>query len=177
MGSSGGGGSSDPSALMRTAAPMGGLPIAGQDSTVGNNPYEYGQFQSFLPEIKAQGQNPMATGLRPEMFQFNSPYGLGGGGGADAMRNVLAALQAGKPGDAPLAGGVSTPGAAAHIGGPGGVGNMATQHPEYNQPNSAGFTAFSPWAGYHLRAGGDTPVNWRDNEANGPLIEQPKIGW
>jgi hypothetical protein len=74
MGSSGGG-SSDPSALYRTAAPMEGLPVAGKDSNIGS-PYEYGEFQSFLPEIQADGKNPMATGLTPDMLQFKSPQGV-----------------------------------------------------------------------------------------------------
>ena len=97
MGSGGGGGSSDPSALMRTAAPMQGLPVAGKDSTIGS-PYEYGQFQSFLPEIKAEGQNPMATGLRPDMFQFKSPAGVTAPStdtlGIENLRTNLAALMA-----------------------------------------------------------------------------------
>lgn len=211
MGSGGGGGSSDPSALMRTAAPMQGLPVAGKDSTIGS-PYEYGQFQSFLPEIKAEGQNPMATGLRPDMFQFKSPTGVtagGGGGNADAMRNILAQLASGGAGGAGGAGGgagsfpgaggdmlgpgggggVSFPlpqtgrvgdaGAGAHIGGPGG-GNMGQMHPAFNQPGVAGQTAFAPWAGTNIRAGGaggNMPIDWRTAENAQPLIEQPKIGF
>jgi hypothetical protein len=97
MGSGGGGGSSDPSALMRNAAPMEGLPIAGADSTIGS-PYEYGEFQSFLPDIKAEGQNPMATGLRPDMFQFKSPTGVTAPSndtlGIESLRSDLASLMA-----------------------------------------------------------------------------------
>jgi hypothetical protein len=53
---------------------MPGLPIAGADSTVGN-PFEYGKFQSFLPDLAPEGRNPMATGLRPEMLQYEAPSG------------------------------------------------------------------------------------------------------
>jgi hypothetical protein len=104
MGSGGGGGSSDPSALYRTAAPMEGLPVAGKDSTIGS-PYEYGEFQNFLPDIQAEGQNPMATGLRPEMFQYKSPTGVTAPSsdtlGIDSLRADLAKLMA-KPKDDPF---------------------------------------------------------------------------
>ena len=49
-----------------------GLPVAGKDSTIGD-PYEYGKFQNFLPDAKASGPNDMATGLRPEMFEYRKP--------------------------------------------------------------------------------------------------------
>jgi hypothetical protein len=204
---------------MQNAAPMQGLPVAGADSTIGS-PYEYGQFQSFLPEIKAEGQNPMASGLRPDMFQFKSPTGVtagGGGGGADAMRDILAKLSAagsagggggagggdflgggaggggGFPGDGagggaggggvafplPQTGRVGDAGAGAFIGGPGG-GNMGQMHPAFNQPGVAGQTAFAPWAGTNIRAGGaggNMPIDWRTAENAQPLIEQPKIGF
>jgi hypothetical protein len=198
---------------------MQGLPVAGKDSTIGS-PYEYGQFQSFLPEIKAEGQNPMATGLRPDMFQFKSPTGVtagGSGGGADAMRDVLAKLSAIGTAGSGAAGGVgggdflgggaggggflgggagggaggggggvafplpqtgATGGAGAFIGGPGG-GNMGQMHPAFNQPGVAGQTAFAPWAGTNIRAGGaggEQAIDWRTRDA-GPLIDQPKIGF
>jgi hypothetical protein len=195
MGSSGGGGSSDPSALYKTAAPMGDLPIAGKDSTIGN-PFEYGQFQSFLPEIKAEGQNDMATGLRPDMFKYRSPTGVAaengaggdsGSGGADAMRNVLAALTSGAAGggaggDNPMMGGGGNPMMGGgpglnpnRIGGPGGA-DMGQLHPAHNQPGVAGQTAFAPWAGNNIRAGGNMPIDWRTKEGAQPLIDQPKIG-
>jgi hypothetical protein len=52
-----------------------GLPVAGKDSTIGD-PYEYGKFQNFLPEAKGSGPNDMATGLRPEMFEYRKPNTL-----------------------------------------------------------------------------------------------------
>jgi hypothetical protein len=55
--------------------PIPDLPVAGKDSTIGD-PYEYGKFQSFLPDAKASGPNDMATGLRPEMFQYRKPTGV-----------------------------------------------------------------------------------------------------
>ena len=61
--------------LMGQGTPMPGLPVAGTDDAV-KNPFEYGKFQNFLPEIKAEGVNDMATGLRPDMFQYKSPSGV-----------------------------------------------------------------------------------------------------
>lgn len=97
MGSSGGGGGGNPAYLyMGADNPMPGLPVAGKDSTIGS-PYEYGKFQSFLPEIKAEGQNDMATGLRPEMFQYKSPSGVVAqsdqGNQIQSLRDQLAQLQ------------------------------------------------------------------------------------
>jgi|KBSMisStaDraftv2_1062788.scaffolds.fasta_scaffold549773_2 hypothetical protein len=80
------------------ATPIPGLPVAGKDSSVGD-PYEYGKFQSFLPEPKSSGPNDMATGLRPEMLQYRSPNG----GGSDQLRNQLAATITSTP-NAPAAG-------------------------------------------------------------------------
>ena len=105
------------------AAPMPGLPIAGANSTIGD-PYEYGKFQNFLPDIKAEGQNDMATGLRPHMFNYTKPNPgggvlpgttLGDSGASDiqGLRDQLAALTA------QISGG-GGPGAGA--GGAGGVG-------------------------------------------------------
>ena len=75
MGSSGGGGGgySSMMALMNQGSPMPGLPIAGAGTNI--DPYEYGKFQNFLPEPKAEGPNDMATGLRPDMFTYRSPSG------------------------------------------------------------------------------------------------------
>jgi len=92
------------------ATPMPGLPVAGKDSSVGD-PFQYGKFQSFLPEPKSSGPNDMATGLRPEMLQYRSPNGGGGGGGMGAdpevakLRDELAKLKA-----APAASGGPAPG-------------------------------------------------------------------
>ena len=52
--------------------PIPDLPIAGKDSSIGD-PYDYGKFQSFLPDAKAEGPNDMATGLRPDMFNYRKP--------------------------------------------------------------------------------------------------------
>ena len=94
MGSDGGGGG-NPQALYQNAAPMEGLPIAGKDSTIGS-PYEYGKFQNFLPDIKADGPNDMATGLCPDMFMYKSPSGVVAqsdqSGQIDQLRDALAKL-------------------------------------------------------------------------------------
>ena len=96
MGSSGGGGGGNPALLSQNAAPMGDLPIAGKNSTIGS-PFEYGKFQNFLPDIQAEGENPMATGLRPEMFQYKSPSGVvaqsGVGDQITELRDALAKIQ------------------------------------------------------------------------------------
>jgi len=100
MGSSGGGGGYNPLAF-GAASPMPGLPIAGANSTIGD-PYEYGKFQNFLPDIKAEGRNDMATGLRPEMFNYTKPNPGGGvlpgntlssANDIQGLRDQLAALQ------------------------------------------------------------------------------------
>jgi len=103
MGSGGGGGGGNPAALYQNAAPMGGLPIAGAESTIGS-PYEYGQFQSFLPDVPtaeqhSQGQRaPSATGLNSDMFQYRSPTGVvaesGVGNQISDLRGALAKLTA-----------------------------------------------------------------------------------
>jgi len=97
MGSGGGGGGGNPEALYENAAPMEGLPVAGAGSTIGS-PWEYGQFQNFLPEIPAEGPAPSATGLKPDMFQYKSPSGVVAEGGANGqieeLRAALAKLQA-----------------------------------------------------------------------------------
>ena len=97
MGSSGGGGGGGAGmmALMNQGKPMPGLPIAGAGANI--DPYDYGKFQSFLPEPKAEGQNDMATGLRPDMFTYRSPSGKvdpGMGDQIQGLRDQLAALQA-----------------------------------------------------------------------------------
>lgn len=85
------------------ATPQPGLPVAGSSSVIGD-PYQYGKFQNFLPDIKGQGPNPMATGLKPEMFNYVKPNPTGalpqapepGASAAEvaALRDQLAALQA-----------------------------------------------------------------------------------
>jgi len=84
--------------IMTTAGPqIPNLPVAGADSTIGS-PFEYGKFQNFLPDAKASGPNDMATGLRPEMFQYRSPSGVvaesGLSGQIQGLRDQLAQLQA-----------------------------------------------------------------------------------
>jgi len=100
MGSGGGGGGGNSAAMMMPGTPMPGLPIAGQGPGV--DAFKYGQFQNFLPDIKAEGMNDMATGLRPDMFKYRSPDGtaVGGGGGNEdgqiqGLRDELAKLQSG----------------------------------------------------------------------------------
>ena len=112
MGSSGG--DANPMFLSQGSAPIPNIPIAGQAGEL--KPHERGTFQNFLPEILAAGQgpNPSATGLTTEMLKYRSPQGVveaasGGApaaaapaaaapaaaaGGADAMRNQLAAIAA-----------------------------------------------------------------------------------
>jgi hypothetical protein len=80
----------NPAALLQGGTPMPGLPIAGQGGGIGD-PYQYGQFQNFLPDIPSEGPAPSATGLRPDMFQYKKPNG-----GVDPqiqqLRDQLAAL-------------------------------------------------------------------------------------
>jgi len=110
--SSSGGGDGGIGALlaMQAANPMPGLPVAGANSTIGD-PYDYGKFQNFLPDIQAEGQNPSATGLRPDMFVYRSPKGVVDqsdlGSQITGLRNQLAQLQAagGPGGGAPGGGG------------------------------------------------------------------------
>ena len=77
MGSSGesssGGGYQPP------GAPAPGLPVAGAAGGAAADPYSYGKFQNFLPEVTGEGPNPMAKGLTPDMFDYKPP-GAGGGG-------------------------------------------------------------------------------------------------
>ena len=97
MGSSGGG-SSNPAALYQNAAPMGGLPIVGKDSSPVANPYDYGKFQNFLPDIPSDGSAaPLAHGLTSDMFTYKSPGGQAQAGVGDQindLRTTLAKLQA-----------------------------------------------------------------------------------
>jgi hypothetical protein len=105
MGSSGGGGGGNPAHLMMGASPMAGLPVAGANGAV-SDPFNYGKYQSFLPNPVAEGQNEMATGLRPDMFNYRSPKDImAGNAGAppgdntgsqiQELRDQLAKLQAG----------------------------------------------------------------------------------
>lgn len=86
---SGGGGGGNPGALAQSGTPMPGIP---QSNGGGSNidPFNYGYFQSFLPEIPAAGKGPApsATGLTQEMFQYLSPQGQT----PDQMKNTLAGL-------------------------------------------------------------------------------------
>jgi len=137
MGSSGGGGGGY--MVSPVGPPMPGLPVAGADSTIGS-PFEYGKFQNFLPDIKSEGPNDVATGLRPDMFTYRSPSGVvaqGGGGGGNMaqnaaqgdvgnqiqeLRNQLAQLQSGG----------GTPGYSTY--GSTGPGGQFTPYSSTNQP-------------------------------------------
>jgi len=100
MGSGGGGGGGNPAALYQNAAPMEGLPISGKESTIGS-PWEYGEFQNFLPDIPEAGKGPApsATGLTSEMFKYKSPTGVVAqsetGNQINDLKNELAKLKAG----------------------------------------------------------------------------------
>jgi hypothetical protein len=98
--------------MMQQGTPMPGLPVAGSANATGD-PYEYGQFQNFLPDVKSEGPNDMATGLRPDMFQYKKPNPGGG-----TLRDTLAQAVAG--GDAVGAGAAGSAGA----GGASPVGTM-----------------------------------------------------
>jgi hypothetical protein len=106
MGSSDGGGGFNPLAF-GAATPMPGLPVAGAGGTIGD-PYEYGKFQNFLPDIKAEGVNDMATGLRPHMFNYTKPNP----GGAAGNSLTPGASGAGAPAASPVV--------QANLGAPGG---------------------------------------------------------
>jgi hypothetical protein len=87
--------------IQQNATPAPGLPVAGQGGGTGS-PYDYGQYQNFLPDAQASGQNPMATGLRPDMFKFRGPGGgpnpqLQGQQG-NTLREALSTLLAGRGG-------------------------------------------------------------------------------
>jgi hypothetical protein len=105
MSSSGGGGGGFFPGMFGPATPIPDLPVAGKNSTIGD-PYQYGKFQNFLPDIKAEGLNDNATGLRPDMFKYRGPGGVTEGDtsnntmqGGDVssqiqdLRNQLAQLQ------------------------------------------------------------------------------------
>lgn len=69
MGSGGGGGGPTPPPV---AQPISGVPIAGSGST-SIDPYNYGQYQSFLPDIPKEGSAPSAMGLTSDMFRYAAP--------------------------------------------------------------------------------------------------------
>lgn len=102
MGSSSGGGGGG-YMMSQVGPPMPGLPVAGSpEATI--DPQNYGKYQSFLPEPLADGQNPMATGLRPEMLQYLSPKDTAARG-SGALRDVLAEEVAKAPAAAEASGG------------------------------------------------------------------------
>jgi hypothetical protein len=100
MGSGGGGGGGDPSKLAMGGTPMPGIPIAGQGADV--NPFEYGAFQNFLPDMPTadafgKGERaPSAMGLNQDMFKYKNPMGElapgSSGGGNDNLRNEFARM-------------------------------------------------------------------------------------
>jgi hypothetical protein len=93
MGSSGDSGGGGVMQMLNSNAPAGGLPIAGSGANV--DPYNYGKYQNFLPDIKAEGPNDNATGLRPDMFKYRSPNGDvdQGGSGAGGQGNQIQELR------------------------------------------------------------------------------------
>jgi len=99
----------NPANLSMGATPTPGLPVAGQGGGTGSDPFSYGKYQSFLPDITGEGPNPMATGLKPEMFDYKSPGGapppvLGGGeapGAPNPLRDMLAKMKVGGGGAPP----------------------------------------------------------------------------
>jgi hypothetical protein len=174
----------NPAALLTGGTPMPGLPIAGSNPT--GDPYKYGQFQNFLPDVQADGQNPSATGLRPDMFNYRKPGGdmtdaggAAGGGSGDiagqiqGLRDQLAKMQMGGGGGGQPAtvgtmglgaGGGGMPGMS---GGPGyplggqGVADLV-----------AGQTPFAAWGGgsgpndpMFRRGVQQGPIDWRAKDA------------
>lgn len=89
---SGGGGGGNPQALYQNAAPMGGLPIVGKDSSAVGNPYDYGKFQNFLPDAGSDGKYPVARGLSPDMFTYKSPSGTVAPGVGDQISDLRSQL-------------------------------------------------------------------------------------
>ena len=186
MGSSGGGGGGGAGmmALMNQGKPMPGLPIAGAGASI--DPYEYGKFQNFLPDIKAEGQNDMATGLRPDMFKYRSPSGVveeGGGSGAagggdvagqiQGLRDELAKLTAGG------GGGQSIPGYSPFDNLSPGYGTNGMTVP---QGGGVGTMGMGPGRGSAFYPNGQTPVPMqgryggtdqygRGNFSSGPMPE------
>jgi hypothetical protein len=76
-----------------TATPMPNLPIAGKDAASVPDAYNYGKFQSFLPDVKASGVNPMATGLTPDMFTYKSPSGVAASNNSSDAGNQISSLR------------------------------------------------------------------------------------
>lgn len=161
MGSSDDGGG-DPSAQYQNNAPMPDLPVSGTGGSI--DPYNYGSFQSFLPDIPPAGRGPApsATGLTSEMFQYRSPSGTltPVGGGDDANRGALAQIM-GKgnfggigvgPGGAGGYVGARGPNPAAGAGPPAGVATVGqgTLNPFIGQTMGANGTPNGPvpTAGY-----------------------------
>lgn len=86
------GGSANPAYLQMGGQPMGGLPIAGSGNTV--DPFKYGKFQNFLPDIPSQAEfdagarAPSAQGLTQEMFQYKGPDGSVDSGSAPGSGGI-----------------------------------------------------------------------------------------
>ena len=171
MGSSGDGGGGNP-AMLGVGTPMPGLPVAGQDG--GLDPLTRGKFQNFLPDIQADGQNPMATGLRPGMFEYRSPGSApaaDSGGEATAARDALAQVVAG---------------AASGGGGGGGPGlNPLGGIDNSHEGGTAAGYRMQPWmqglphwqgsgaAGDIPNGGTNLPTNWRGRTTPAAAAAKP----
>jgi hypothetical protein len=154
---SGGGGGGNPALLTQNAAPMGGLPIAGKDSNIGD-PFNYGKFQNFLPDVPADGSAmPLAHGLTANMFQYRSPNGTVASGGGGNTGNTLAANSGGSSSNN------VDPGASG--------GNQLPGDPSVNnQGNSQLRDALTA-----LMANGGSGANASNNYAAGPLLQAKNI--
>jgi hypothetical protein len=165
---SGGGGGGNPALLTQNAAPMGGLPIAGKDSNIGD-PYDYGKFQSFLPNPNPDGSATLARGLTPDMFQYKSPSGVpvsggsvlpgGSGGSGGVVRNNV---------DPGASGGNVLPGDTS--GGGGGTGGAQDQNSQLRDALTALMASGGPTANNNYLAG---PVQQARNIA--PSFQNFKV--
>ena len=174
MGSSDGGGGGGQYMMSQVGPPMPGLPIAGSPEA-NIDPTNYGKYQSFLPEPLAEGTNPMATGLRPDMLKFRTPKEIAAGGagataggaaGGDSastggdvadqiqqLRTELAKLQAGGGGGSRLA---TTDGGANYFEMGGGGGNPAAAAAS-GGGGGTGFAPAGPSPGLNPLGGIDNP--------------------
>ena len=169
--SSSGDSGGNPSALLQGGTPMPGLPIAGQGGGAVSDPFNYGQFQNFLPDATAEGQPPnLAKGLTPDMFKYRSPNGQtdAGGGGADPRAMLAAVMGSGGAGGA---GGVGTMGMGGGGGGMFGGGDI--QGPP-GPPGSAPVAQSNARVVYPIPGWGPAPgvgsgfpTDWRTKDAAG----------
>ena len=58
-----------------------------------SDPFDYGKFQNFLPDIPSDGSKaPLAHGLTPDMFTYKSPGGVAQAGVGDQINDLRTAL-------------------------------------------------------------------------------------